>query len=270
MSNIKDELNDYLLQNGSGQKSSFNTSFSMPQIGPWFKKSEVIEDSEGWFATYRRNDCCPTLELGIEYAGTLGAGAISRQRVWVPTLWFESTPRVRLTTQTQKERTVWPVDLAACSRDILGRIFQRESRLQRLIGFFVCLCIGGICFFVALMLIPVLLLKARKFALLFSLGSLFFLFSFSFLWGPLAHLQGLCARDRLPFSAAYVSTLLATLYGALWLQSAAFTVLMAVLQLIALVWFLFTAIPGGQSGLSFMTRFFSSAVTRSVSRTLPV
>ncbi|XP_018897211.2 uncharacterized protein [Bemisia tabaci] len=205
MSNIKDELNDYLLQNGSGQKSSFNTSFSMPQIGPWFKKSEVIEDSEGWFATYRRNDCCPTL-----------------------------------------------------------------SRLQRLIGFFVCLCIGGICFFVALMLIPVLLLKARKFALLFSLGSLFFLFSFSFLWGPLAHLQGLCARDRLPFSAAYVSTLLATLYGALWLQSAAFTVLMAVLQLIALVWFLFTAIPGGQSGLSFMTRFFSSAVTRSVSRTLPV
>lgn len=85
-------------------------------------------------------------ELGIEYAGTLGAGAISRQRVWVPTLWFESTPRVRLTMQTQKERTVWPVDLAACSRDILGRIFQREvcSRCLFLEGSKLALIIGKI------------------------------------------------------------------------------------------------------------------------------
>jgi hypothetical protein len=94
--------------------------------------------------------------------------------------------------------------------------------------------------------------------------------SFSFLWGPVNHLRHLFSRDRLPFTAAYFGTLFATLYFALHVQSTPFTVLCAVGQIVALLWFLISYIPGGQTGLQFCTRLFSSAVTSTVSKTLPV
>lgn len=94
--------------------------------------------------------------------------------------------------------------------------------------------------------------------------------SFSFLWGPVNHLRHLFSRDRLPFTAAYFGTLFATLYFALHVQSTPFTVLCAVGQTVALLWFLISYIPGGHTGLQFCTRIFSSAVTSTVSKTLPV
>lgn len=49
------------------------------------------------------------------------------------------------------------------------------SRLQRIVGFVVCICMGVFCMTLSTFYIPLLILKARKFALLFSLGSLFFI-----------------------------------------------------------------------------------------------
>ncbi|PSN58167.1 hypothetical protein C0J52_00991 [Blattella germanica] len=144
------------------------------------------------------------------------------------------------------------------------------SRIQRIIGFCICIMMGILCFVLAAMYTPVLLLKARKFALLYTMGSLFTILSFSFLWGPMNHLKHLFSRERLPFTAAYFGTLLATLYFALSVQSTPLTVLFAVGQIMALLWFLISYIPGGQTGLSFFTRLFSSAVTNTVSKTLPV
>ena len=36
--------------------------------------------------------------------------------------------------------------------------------------------------------------------------------SFSFLWGPWEHIRHLLSRDRLPFTAVYLGTIVATLY----------------------------------------------------------
>ncbi|XP_069705738.1 uncharacterized protein [Periplaneta americana] len=144
------------------------------------------------------------------------------------------------------------------------------SRVQRIIGFCICIMLGLLCFVLAAMYTPVLLLKARKFALLYTMGSLFTICSFSFLWGPMNHLRHLFSRERLPFTAAYFGTLFATLYFALHVQSTPLTVLCAVGQIVALLWFLISYIPGGQTGLQFFTRLFSSAVTSTVSKTLPV
>ncbi|XP_015607968.1 vesicle transport protein SFT2C isoform X2 [Cephus cinctus] len=65
------------------------------------------------------------------------------------------------------------------------------TRLQRLTAFALCFFMGILCFCLSAIYIPVLLLKARKFALLYSLGSLFFLMSFCFLWGPMNYLKSL-------------------------------------------------------------------------------
>ncbi|XP_066594813.1 uncharacterized protein [Prorops nasuta] len=138
------------------------------------------------------------------------------------------------------------------------------TRVQRLIAFTVCLFTGVLCFFLSALYIPVLLLKARKFALLYTLGSVFFLASFCFLWGPMSYLKSLFTIERRCFSLSYFLTLIGTLYCALQLQSTPLTVLCAVLQLIAMISFLLSRIPGGTSGLMFFSRMFKSSVTSSL------
>ncbi|KAF6213933.1 hypothetical protein GE061_011661 [Apolygus lucorum] len=140
------------------------------------------------------------------------------------------------------------------------------SRMQRIMGFCICIGMGVFCFTIAAMYIPVLFLKARKFSLLYTMGSLFMICSFSFLWGPMTHLKHLFSKERFWFTFTYVSTMSMTLYFALYQHSTPFTVLSAVFQLIALLWFLMSYIPGGHTGLLFFTKLCAS----SVSKTLPV
>ncbi|XP_044758962.1 protein transport protein sft2 [Coccinella septempunctata] len=140
------------------------------------------------------------------------------------------------------------------------------SRFQRWTFFGLCICVGGICFSLSMLYVPVLILKARKFALLFTLGSFFFVLGFFFLMGPWSYLKQMFTRERIFLTISYLGTLIATLYSALFLQSTPLTVLFAVFQIISLLWTVLSHIPGGSTGLSFFTKMFSSSVTS----TLPV
>ena len=144
------------------------------------------------------------------------------------------------------------------------------TKKQRIFGFVTCLSLGLFFFSFATMYIPVIVLKARKFALMFSLGSLFTLGSFSFLWGPCNHLTHLFSKERLPFTSVYLGTLSATLYFALALQSYVLTSVAAVGQVIALVWFVISYIPGGQTGMKFFARICSSMCRRGSGNVLPI
>ena len=144
------------------------------------------------------------------------------------------------------------------------------SKKQRIIGFMICLCMGLLCFALASMYFPVLIMFARKFALLFSLGSVFTLGSFSFLWGPMNHMKHLFSKERVPFTSVYLATLFGTLYFALSLQSTVLTVIAAVGQFLALAWFTISYIPGGQTGLKFFSRLCSTFCKSTVGRSLPV
>lgn len=137
------------------------------------------------------------------------------------------------------------------------------TRMQRLVSFAVCFLLGVICFCLSAIYIPVLLLKARKFALLYSLGSLFFLMSFCFLWGS-GYIRSLFTVEKRYFTVSYFATLAGTLYFALHLQSTPLTVLCAILQLIAMLSFLISHIPGGTTGLMFFSRMFKSSVKSSL------
>ncbi|CAG4964347.1 unnamed protein product [Colias eurytheme] len=117
------------------------------------------------------------------------------------------------------------------------------TRTQRFMGFGICLFFGILCFILSFLYIPILLLQARKFALLFTLGSLFFIFSFSFLWGPWSHLKSMFSRERALTTSLYGFTLIATLYCALHLQSTPLTVICAVGQVLALMWMMMGSIP---------------------------
>ncbi|XP_078061771.1 vesicle transport protein SFT2C-like [Mustelus asterias] len=144
------------------------------------------------------------------------------------------------------------------------------SRRQRLTAFGLCLVMGLLCFSLSALYAPFMLLKARKFALLFTLGSLFVLAGLALLRGPYNQLRQLLSRDQLPFTAAYLGSLFATLYSALSLQSTALTTVAATFQLLTLAGYLVSSVPGGASGLRFIGGLFTSACKRTVSKTLPV
>ncbi|CAG2221515.1 unnamed protein product [Mytilus edulis] len=144
------------------------------------------------------------------------------------------------------------------------------TKKQRILGFILCLLMGTFCFSLASLYIPLLILKARKFAVLYTLGSLFIISSFSLLWGPMNHFKHLFSVERLPFTTAYFGSMLATLYFSLWLRSTVFTVIFAVIQILALVWYIVSYIPGGQTGLKFFSKIFYSVASKTASKTLPV
>ncbi|XP_057602791.1 vesicle transport protein SFT2C [Hippopotamus amphibius kiboko] len=120
------------------------------------------------------------------------------------------------------------------------------TRAQRLAASGVCLLLAALCFGLAALYAPVLLLRARKFALLWSLGSALALAGGTLLRGGAA-----CGRllrgEEAPSRPAllYVAALGATLYAALGLRSTLLTALGACAQVAALLTALLGLLPRG-------------------------
>ncbi|KAL5240524.1 hypothetical protein ACI65C_007934 [Semiaphis heraclei] len=148
--------------------------------------------------------------------------------------------------------------------------FPQMSKTQRILGFVVCVSISCLMFSLSALYLPVLLIKARKFAILYASGSIFAFASVSFLTGPLNHYKYVTSKEKLPFMFGYITTLLSTLYFSLWMKSTPFTLLSLTVHLILILWFLLNSIPFGQKGLSFFGRLCSSIVKNKVSNSLPV
>ncbi|XP_075793561.1 vesicle transport protein SFT2C [Pelodiscus sinensis] len=139
------------------------------------------------------------------------------------------------------------------------------SRWQRLVGSGLCLALAALCFGLAALYAPLLLLRARKFALLWSLGSAFALGAAGFLRGPSRLL-----REPSRGSLLYVGALAFTLYAALGLRSTLLTALGAAAQLAAIAGCLLALLPGGSAGLRYLSGLLGGFVRRRVSKALPV
>ncbi|KAF6720388.1 Vesicle transport protein SFT2C [Oryzias melastigma] len=120
------------------------------------------------------------------------------------------------------------------------------SRRQRLVAFGVCVSFSALCFGLSALYAPLLLLYARKFALLWSLGSLFAIAAAAVLRGPSKLAAGLPTS---PGAAVYLCALGGTLYAALSLHSTVLTALGAALQVAVIVGFVVSLIPGGSAGM---------------------
>ncbi|KAM8928214.1 vesicle transport protein SFT2C isoform 1-T2 [Lycaon pictus] len=120
------------------------------------------------------------------------------------------------------------------------------TRAQRLAASGVCLLLAALCFGLAALYAPALLLRARKFALLWSLGSALALAGGTLLRGGAA-----CGRllrgEESPSRPAllYAAALGATLYAALGLRSTVLTALGACVQVAALLAALCGLLPWG-------------------------
>jgi len=112
--------------------------------------------------------------------------------------------------------------------------------------------------------LPLLAIAPQKFALLFTFGSMTIMGSVAFLKGPGAFLAVLMQREKLPFSGSYVVGLLGTLVGTLVMRSYLLTVFFAVLQVLGLLYFLASYVPGGKAALNFCGRLSGKLAARTV------
>lgn len=102
---------------------------------------------------------------------------------------------------------------------------------------------------------PVITFRPQKFAISFTMGSLLFMGSFAILKGPYEHLKSMCQGDIF-FTTVYFTTMFATLYftfntggpkGYIMVLGASGA------QLMALLYYLVSFLPGGAAGLRLLT-----------------
>jgi hypothetical protein len=119
---------------------------------------------------------------------------------------------------------------------------------------------GSVCMIFAFTFLPFVILSPHKFALLFTLGSALMLSSFSCLRGHVAFFKNIVSLERLPFSASYGLSLIGTLYCSLVMNSYVLTLIFSAVQVIALLYFLVSYIPGGTGALTMLGSLLGGGV----------
>lgn len=110
----------------------------------------------------------------------------------------------------------------------------------------------ALAFFVGM---PMIAVRPQKFALSFTMGSLTFMGSFGILKGPQEHLMSMFQADRLYFTFIYFGSMFLTLYFTFSFGGVRGYVLVisaSAGQLLALLWYLISFLPGGTSGLHYI------------------
>ncbi|GME99971.1 unnamed protein product [Ambrosiozyma monospora] len=122
------------------------------------------------------------------------------------------------------------------------------SKFERMICFFICILGAVGCFALGIFLAPVLALKPRKFAMLWTLGSLLFVVSFGCLQGPVSYIRHLFSKERLPFTLIFFSSVVLTLYCAAVLKSTVLTLITGVIEILSVVYYTLSYFPYGAQG----------------------
>jgi hypothetical protein len=126
---------------------------------------------------------------------------------------------------------------------IMGLDYHQRFRI-----FACCLLLSALFFALGFLVgLPMITVRPQKFALSFTCGSIAFMGSFAVLRGPAEHARSMMARDRAHFTLVYLGSMATTLYFTFTAGGArgyALVLGSSALQLLALLWYLVTFLPG--------------------------
>lgn len=134
------------------------------------------------------------------------------------------------------------------------------SRSQRYTAFAICIAAAIFLFFLAMFYLPFVVIRPAKFVVPYCMGSMFILVSFGFLHGFVSYSKHLLSPKKAIYSAWFLISTFSTLYAALNLKSYILTVIMAFIQMAGMLTFIVSYVPGGSSGISFMSTMISSSI----------
>eukprot|EP00668_Euglena_longa_P017209 GGOE01021572.1.p1 GENE.GGOE01021572.1~~GGOE01021572.1.p1 ORF type:complete len:168 (+),score=28.68 GGOE01021572.1:61-564(+) len=117
------------------------------------------------------------------------------------------------------------------------------SKKQRILGFVMCTAMGTICFFLAVLFAPAIVLVPKKFAFFFTFGNLFLISSTLFLVGPTRQFRSMMEASRLQATVIYFLSLSMTLVSALRFGSTLLVLVFTCMQIMAMVWYCLSYIP---------------------------
>ncbi|XP_024363090.1 uncharacterized protein [Physcomitrium patens] len=138
---------------------------------------------------------------------------------------------------------------------------------QALTAFAIMIAAGVFFIFMAFfMFLPIIVLVPQKFAIAFTIGCIFIVGSFFALKGPKAQFFHMISKERLPFTAGFIGSMAATIYVSMVLHSYILSVFFAVIQVLALLYYLLSYFPGGTAGMQFLTSMIVSSITKCFGR----
>eukprot|EP00735_Rhodelphis_limneticus_P001198 TRINITY_DN1176_c0_g1::TRINITY_DN1176_c0_g1_i1::g.17206::m.17206 TRINITY_DN1176_c0_g1::TRINITY_DN1176_c0_g1_i1::g.17206 ORF type:complete len:200 (+),score=25.08,sp/Q8VD57/SFT2B_MOUSE/42.66/3e-28,Got1/PF04178.7/3.8e-30,FtsX/PF02687.16/0.32,FtsX/PF02687.16/2.3e+02,DUF3487/PF11990.3/60,DUF3487/PF11990.3/36 TRINITY_DN1176_c0_g1_i1:68-601(+) len=119
----------------------------------------------------------------------------------------------------------------------------------RLYGFAFCFALGWVMTIVASFQVTKINDDPAPFALCYTLGNLLSLMSTMFLQGPLRQCQNMFHQKRVIATCIYLFTMVGTLAVAFATRNAILTLLMVMIQFIALLWYCLSYIPYGREAV---------------------
>lgn len=152
-----------------------------------------------------------------------------------------------------------PEEPKTCKDKMLSYIEVETSYTS----FLIVLAIGCGVLFLSMMFLPLILIKPNKFISLFSLGSILVMSSFIFIQGTKSYFSSLFSKERYLFTTLYLASIICGIYFSFnnaWFFIAYFCV---IFQFIALTVFIFSFIPGGQIGISYIFSYLKSFIVKS-------
>ncbi|WVY94453.1 hypothetical protein V8G54_033541 [Vigna mungo] len=138
---------------------------------------------------------------------------------------------------------------------------------KALVYFGLLLASGVFFVFIAFTLfLPVMVVMPQKFAICFTLGCGFIIGSFFALKGPKNQLTHMMSRERLPFTLAFLGSMIGTIYVSMVLHSYILSVVFSVVQVLSLGYYSISYFPGGSAGMKFLTSALTSSIMKCFGR----
>jgi len=122
---------------------------------------------------------------------------------------------------------------------------------ERMVYFGVFCAVGLGFLFMGISLLPIAILNPHKFALCLTIGCTCEMAGVAALRGYGNYARSMVTRERLPFTAGYLCTILGTLYASLIAHAYLLTLFFAGAQTAAVLYYFFSYFPGGTKALGY-------------------
>lgn len=128
-------------------------------------------------------------------------------------------------------------------------VFQVEQSYSK---FLIVLFIGVCLLFLSLMFLPMVVFSPQKFVFMFSLGSFITIYSFIFYYGTNEFMKMIFCQERRMYTISFLASLGIGFYFMFKPTYYIIALLCSGLQMVVMVIFVLSFIPGGKNGIAFI------------------
>ena len=166
----------------------------------------------------------------------------------------------RITNSFSKEEEVIKKE-ETCRDKIANKIIEKLEVERNILLFSVLICIGTGLIIFSFFLLPLIVISPGKFSFCFAVGSIFVLISFLYLVGTKNYVNKILDNKRICISISFILSIFIGIGFSLG-RHYFISLICSGVQLISLIMFVLTFIPGGRAGIDCIKKAISSPFTK--------